>query len=117
MVNATITLDDPAIHARTTAEFAIHEMGHLLGLFHTTEADFSTDILTDTPECPEANDSNNNNRPNTFECPDGLNIMFWTNNLDAIKAPLTDDQRFVLFHSPMATPEGPPLINPTDLPF
>lgn len=117
IINATVTMDDPAIHARTTAEFALHEMGHLLGLFHTTEASFDHDVLTDTPRCTRADDRNSNSRPETFECPDGLNLMFWTNDFDRAKAPLTEDQKFVLFHSPMATPEGPPLINPDDLPF
>lgn len=47
-----------------------HELGHLGGLFHTTEIQVaSTDPLSDTPEC-----ANIGNDPNS--CPDVGNIMF-----------------------------------------
>ncbi len=82
---------------RTTAEFAFHEMNHLLGLLHTTEADFSEhDILIDTPECLEGSDSNSNGRADSDECVDGLNLMFWQNDLLEEKMGLTADQKQVI---------------------
>ncbi|HVK83862.1 MAG TPA: hypothetical protein VM513_07130 [Kofleriaceae bacterium] len=47
----------------------VHELGHFLGLFHTTEANRSIhDPIADTPECTSA----------ASTCPDGHNIMFVT---------------------------------------
>src|SRR5438309_445465 len=48
---------------------AAHEIGHYLGLYHTSERDGSEhDPIDDTPECA-AGDS---------ACPDAANVMFWT---------------------------------------
>lgn len=106
LINATATAGSaPDYYARTTAEIAFHEMGHLLGLFHTTEMDFSDhDILDDTPECTKAMDADSNGQADPNECPDGLNMMFWTNDFDSTKQLLTDDQKFVLFYSVLASP-------------
>jgi hypothetical protein len=40
----------------------------------------------------------------TNECPDGLNLMFWSNDLDQIKDPLSADQRSVYQTSPIGQP-------------
>lgn len=49
-----------------------HEIGHLGGLFHTTEFQFNeTDPITDTPVCPSNTIAN---QPNN--CPDFGNMMF-----------------------------------------
>ena len=106
LIDATATRGGGAsFYARTTAEFTLHEMAHFLGLFHTTESDFSAhDILADTPECTSSDDANNNNMADVSVCPDGLNLMFWTNDFYQSKDPLTPDQRFVLFDSALATP-------------
>ncbi len=106
IINATVTADIPDIHARTTAEFAFHEMGHLLGLFHTTESNFTHDIIADTPECQRSHDDDNDNLPDTSECPDGLNPMFWTNALHVPKTSLSPDQKAVIYFAPIAEP-GP----------
>ncbi len=46
----------------------LHEMGHFVGLFHTSELNYSTfDPLTDTPRCTSS-----------LACPDSQNIMFPT---------------------------------------
>ncbi len=45
-----------SIYEGSTANFiglvAAHELGHFLGLFHTTEQNGSHDFIDDTPECP-----------------------------------------------------------------
>ncbi|MFP6807890.1 MAG: cadherin-like domain-containing protein [Pseudomonadales bacterium] len=86
------------IHRRTTAEFTLHEMNHLMGLFHTTESEFTShDILVDTVECIKADhDLPPLGQADADECPDGLNPMFWENDLFREKTDLTPDQRAVL---------------------
>jgi hypothetical protein len=52
-----------------TANVAAHELGHYLGLFHTTGSDLVTfDPIDDTAECPA------DQFP--FDCPDFENLMF-----------------------------------------
>ncbi len=94
------------VFVESTAETAFHEMGHLLGLYHTTEADFSAvDVIDDTPVCEAAvHDSNNNGTANPGECPDAANPMFWTNSVLLDWQLLTDDQKYVIYHSPIAVP-------------
>lgn len=88
------------------AEITFHEIGHLLGLYHTTEALFSnTDVLEDTPECiREIHDTNGNGTANTTECPDVTNPMFWDRSVLIEWEPLSEDQKHVLIHSPLAVP-------------
>jgi hypothetical protein len=109
LINATATLNAPSIYARSTAEFAFHEMGHLLGLFHTSESNFTNDIIDDTPDCVlRTHDTNVNDVDNSIgvadlnECPDGLNPMFWTNDFNTPKQTLTAAQRRVIYYSPIA---------------
>lgn len=45
-----------------------HEVGHFMGLFHTTETSGDTDPIPDTPECPLARFPE--------DCPDLDNVMF-----------------------------------------
>lgn len=103
LINATITQSEiPAVYARTTAEFAFHEMGHLLGLYHTTERNFSAfDVLDDTPQCV---DLNGDDFAAAAECPDGLNIMFWSNQFDSEKEPMSPAQQHAVIYSPIAVP-------------
>jgi len=109
LINATATINAPSIYARSTAEFAFHEMGHLLGLFHTSESNFTNDIIDDTPSCLLAiHDTNVNDVDNNIgvadlnECPDALNPMFWTNDFNTPKQTLTAEQRRVIYYSPIA---------------
>jgi len=106
LINAAATQAGPDdFYARTTAEFAFHEMGHYLGLLHTTEAFFGNDIIDDTDECLQAtDDANNNQQADITECPDGLNPMFWTSDLNVKKALLTTGQRRLIYYSPIAYP-------------
>ena len=73
-----------------------HEIGHMLGLFHTTETDGSVlDPLEDTPTCPLSADLGGDGLDAT-DCADagGDNLMFPTNATGAVT--LTEDQRAVL---------------------
>jgi len=85
--------------ASKVAETMAHEVGHQLGLFHTTESDGSFhDPLGDTPEC--TNDWNGDDLVDAWECEDdgGDNLMFWSANLSAV---LTPDQKYVIHHNAM----------------
>ena len=67
-----------------TTQTMTHELGHQLGLFHTTESDGSMhDPITDTPQCPATpNDRNRDGYVDPDECGslDGNNLMFWTSS-------------------------------------
>ncbi len=83
-----------------TAKVAAHEIGHFVGLFHTTEGSGDTDPLGDTPSC-ELNDDDT--LPVAENCPDGFNLMFpYVREDGEVASALTDDQRFVIINSPMA---------------
>ena len=107
LVNAgTLLADGSESSIQDTAEITFHEMGHLLGLYHTTEARFSfVDVLDDTPFCEESvHDTNGDGVANATECPDAANPMFWFNSILIEPTELTDDQKHVLFYSPIAVP-------------
>ncbi len=81
-----------ADHNQFTANVLAHELGHFLGLFHTTEiggAEF--DNLDDTPECTQFNPH--------FNCPDAQNLMFPYADYDTTE--LTPDQAYVLQKNPL----------------
>ncbi len=111
LLDADITRESAtdAFYARTMAEFTLHEIGHFLGLYHTTEQLFvdGHDVLLDTPECDDTFDSGSTGTPGVAdieECPDGLNIMFWSNDLNGVKQPLSNDQRQAIYYAPIAVP-------------
>jgi len=59
----------------------LHELGHFLGLFHTTESSGTVlDPLADTAECTSAEDKDEDRELSTDECWDegADNLMFWT---------------------------------------
>jgi hypothetical protein len=85
--------------ANRTAETMIHELGHQLGLFHTSESDGSQhDPIADTPECTE--DYDGDGYISSYECDGqgGDNLMFWTTNASAI---LTEGQLYVIHRNAM----------------
>ena len=101
-----------SLDAQLLGETAAHEMGHQLGLFHTTEEGGATfDILSDTPECPSNTQDNDSNGAVTAEECDGFggdNLMFWTPWSSASRASgkkqevLSSYQQHVLKYSPIA---------------
>lgn len=77
-----------------TAEAMAHELGHQLGLFHTSEQNGSLhDPIPDTPECVD--DWNGDGLLSVEECEDkdAGNLMFWSTNLSA---DLSTGQKYVI---------------------
>ncbi|HEY6881573.1 MAG TPA: hypothetical protein VI299_26285, partial [Polyangiales bacterium] len=59
----------------------LHEIGHYLGLFHTSESSGAVlEPLSDTPECDPQYDENRDGILSTDECAGhgAENLMFWT---------------------------------------
>ena len=91
----------------------LHELGHFVGLAHTSEADGRVfDVLGDTPRCeaerhdgagPNAKDGVVDER----ECADGggaNNVMFWSAEVGAGPWTLTPAQAWVLRRHPLFYP-------------
>ena len=107
LINGTATQDgDREVHINSTAAVIVHEIGHYLGLAHTTEDRYQAhDYINDTPQCLEdSHDVNKNGIANQAECPDGSNIMFWMDEFDFEKTLLSSDQQTVIHRAPIATP-------------
>ena len=90
-----------ALNTRLLGETAAHEMGHFLGLFHTTERNaVSHDPLADTPECATGESAE------ACAETDGANLMFWvsmdlTAGVISEQTVLTNDQFHVIRHAPI----------------
>lgn len=65
--------------ATYTAKLIAHEVGHFLGLFHTTDRTGEHDPLGDTPECAAAVAGGES----PGYCPDYENLMFWIGSFEA----------------------------------
>lgn len=88
------TATDPTAGAFVTGLILAHEMGHFMGLFHTTESDQATqDPIADTPNCT---DDSIEFGP---DCPDFTNNMFPSASLGAVN--LTAGQASVLAANPL----------------
>ena len=100
------------LNAQLLGETAAHEMGHQLGLFHTTEKGGTEfDIISDTAECTKSSrDNNSDGQMSAEECEGygGENVMFWatwsTSSRSAGKKQetLSSYQQQVLKYSPIA---------------
>ena len=108
----------------------LHELGHFVGLAHTSEADGRVfDVLDDTPRCeaarydgretsrvdvPAEAEGNDEVERDTAdgvvderECADGGgadNVMFWTSEVDVGPWTLTPEQAWVLRRHPLFRP-------------
>ena len=101
------------LNPQLLGETAAHEMGHQLGLFHTTESGGTVfDIISDTAECPKSldKDSNSQIQMSAEEC-EGYgaeNVMFWTSWSSSSRSSgkkqetLSSHQQHVLKYSPIA---------------
>ena len=101
------------LNPQLLGETAAHEMGHQLGLFHTTESGGTVfDIISDTAECPKSLDKNSNSQiqMSAEEC-EGYgaeNVMFWTawssssRSAGKKQETLSSYQQQVLKYSPIA---------------
>ena len=115
-LSAHATGTDQTLNTQVLAETAAHEMGHWLGLFHTTESNgASFDPISDTAECPisranEVDHYDNDTYVKAEDC-DGFgadNLMFWTTWTTSSQAEgkkqetLSSEQKYVLKYSPFA---------------
>ncbi len=96
-------LSSLADHLALQADTMAHELGHYLGLFHTTERSGRLfDPISDTPECSASiYDTNGDGVVSSTECKeaDGPNLMFWA----AASYPqetISTAQRYVLSVTP-----------------
>ncbi len=98
---STLTPQDISLQGDTMA----HEMGHCMGLFHTTERGGSWfDPIADTPQCDAATyDLNGDGVVSAAECQsaDGANIMFWA-AASFSQETATGTQKHVLSLNPVA---------------
>ena len=104
LISLTSHASGTTLDSQLLGETAAHEMGHQLGLFHTTESGGTVfDILTDTAECRNGNIS-------AEECEGygGENLMFWTawnsssRSAGKKQETLSSHQQHVLKYSPIA---------------
>lgn len=79
-VDEHLNADGTALDTQMLGETIAHELGHMMGLFHTTEAEGGEyDVIADTARCPDDADDGDGEFT-AEECADydGRNLMFWT---------------------------------------
>lgn len=75
-----------------------HEMGHQLGLYHTSEGSgLAHDPIADTPECTDDSDQNGKVEPWECQALGAENLMFWSASTEGA---LTPDQLTVIHRNP-----------------
>jgi len=100
-----------SLNSQLLGETAAHEMGHWLGLYHTSEnGGTSFDPIKDTAECPISRDNDSDGKVYAEEC-EGYgadNLMFWTAWSSSSQAAgkkqesLSSEQEYILKYSPIA---------------
>jgi len=100
-----------SLNSQLLGETAAHEMGHWLGLYHTSEnGGTSFDPISDTAECPISRDNDSDGKVYAEEC-EGYgadNLMFWTAWSSSSQAAgkkqesLSSEQEYILKYSPIA---------------
>ncbi len=86
--------------AAAVGQVTAHEIGHYLGLFHTTESDGSHDIIDDTLECPASGTNA------TCTTPGGGYVMHWQYIGQTLPV-ITDGQAHVVLAHPLVDPVPP----------
>lgn len=89
-------------------ETIAHELGHQLGLFHTSESDGLThDPISDTAQCGPERDADGDDELSAEECAAaaGRNFMFWTSAELFSQSELSPTQAMVLRDSVIARPQ------------
>lgn len=96
--------EEPARDLFDRATTVWHEAGHLLGLYHTTEATGDLfDLIADTPECDiAAYDTDGDGGIYSDECPDGGNFMF--HDTDGLE--MSAGQAWQIRRHPLLYPAG-----------
>lgn len=84
-------------NAAAVGQVTAHEIGHYLGLYHTTESNGSHDIIDDTLECPASGTNA------TCTTPGGGYVMHWQYLGNALPT-ITDGQAHVLLAHPLVDP-------------
>jgi hypothetical protein len=103
VIDTHLLSDRITLNTQELAQTIGHEIGHQLGLFHTTEADGSDhDVLTDTPECPLSQDFDGDGTLTAEECRShaGDHVMFWT-SASFTQRTWSSQQRDVFARSPI----------------
>jgi hypothetical protein len=102
-VDEHLSADGTSLDTQLLGETLAHEVGHMFGLYHTTEAEGGEyDVIADTPRCPDsADDGDGEFTAEECESFDGRNLMFWTAG-DFSQNQLTPMQSEVLSAYPVA---------------
>jgi hypothetical protein len=91
-----LTLDGPDLEEM--GQVVTHELGHQLGLRHTSERDGAThDLLADTPECTADHDDDGDGSAESAECEGSGadHVMFWQSR-GYDQTVVTEDQRWIV---------------------
>ncbi len=90
------------LNTQLLGETAAHEIGHWMGLFHTSNFNGNYDPLSDTLECPLSQGSGQGVYASDCIDFDGRNLMFWEGDPAIEQSTLSADQQYILLHSPIA---------------